>query len=100
MTESIMTKTKAFDVAEYLDSPEIIAEYLTEAFETDDAKFIARAIGAVARAKGMTAVAENAGLSRESLYRSLNGETKPEFETVRKVLDTLGVKLVVTPKAA
>lgn len=94
------TKIAKFDVAEYLDSPEIIAAYLTEAFETDDPKFIANAIGDVARAKGMTAIAEETGLSRASLYASFDGETKTEFNTVRKVLDALDVKLVVAPKAA
>ena len=96
------TKVKAkltkFDAAEYLDSPEIIAAYLTEAFETDDPKFIATAIGDVARAKGMTAIAEETGLSRASLYASFDGETKTEFNTVRKVLGALDVKLVVAPK--
>jgi probable addiction module antidote protein len=78
----------------------MIAEYLTEALETDDAAFIAKAIGTVARAKGMGAVAEQTGLSRENLYRSLSGDTKPEFETIRKVLGALGVQLVAKPRAA
>jgi probable addiction module antidote protein len=95
-----MAKTRAFDAAEYLDSPEMIAEYLTEALETDDAAFIAKAIGTVARAKGMGAVAEQTGLSRENLHRSLSGDTKPEFETIRKVLSALGVQLVAKPRAA
>jgi probable addiction module antidote protein len=95
-----MAKTRAFDAAEYLDSPEMIAEYLTEALETDDAAFIAKAIGTVARAKGMGTVAEQTGLSRENLYRSLSGDTKPEFETIRKVLGALGVQLVAKPRAA
>jgi len=82
-----MTKLKAFDPAEYLDNPETIAEYLTEAFETDDPKFIAKAISTVARAKGMTSIAESTGLSRESLYRALSGEVNPEFDTIRKVLE-------------
>jgi len=96
----IVTKTRPFDPAEYLDSPEMIAEYLTEAFETDDAAFIAKAIGTVARAQGMGAVAESAGVSRENLYRALSGETKPEFETIRKVLGALGVQLAAKPRAA
>jgi probable addiction module antidote protein len=95
-----MAKTRPFDAAEYLDSPEMIAEYLTEAFETDDAAFIAKAIGTVARAQGMGAVAESAGVSRENLHRALSGETKPEFETIRKVLGALGVQLVAKPRAA
>ncbi|HEY8332693.1 MAG TPA: addiction module antidote protein [Tardiphaga sp.] len=92
-----MLETKKFDVADHLDSPEMIAAYLTEALETDDAEFISLAIGTVARAKGMARVAGETGLSRESLYKSLNGQSKPEFDTVRKVLGALGVKLVAEP---
>lgn len=95
-----MAKTRVFDAAEYLDSREMIAEYLTEALETDDAAFIAKAIGTVARAQGMGAVADATGLFRENLYRALSGDTKPEFETIRKVLGALGVQLVAKPKAA
>jgi probable addiction module antidote protein len=95
-----MPKTTVFDAAEYLDSPAMIAEYLTEAFESDDAAFIAKAIGTVARAQGMGAVAESAGVSRENLYRALSGDTKPEFETIRKVLGALGVQLVAKPRVA
>src|SRR5262245_672421 len=69
------TKTYRFDAAKTLDTPEAIAEYLTAAFETADASFIARAIGTAARAKGMATVASAAGLSRENLYRSFNGKT-------------------------
>ena len=92
-----MAHFKKFDVAEHLNDAETIAAYLTEALESDDAAFISRAIGTVARAKGMAHVAGEAGLSRESLYKSLNGQAKPEFDTVRRVLATLGVKLVVEP---
>lgn len=92
-----MAKISKFDAAEYLDSPAMIAAYLTEAFESNDPAFIALAIGTVARAKGMANVASEAGVSRESLYKSLSGTTKPEFDTVRKVLNAVGVKLVVEP---
>jgi probable addiction module antidote protein len=95
-----MPKTRVFDAAEYLDSPEMIAEYLTEALETDDEVFIAKAIGTIARAHGMGAVADSAGVSRENLYRALSGSTRPEFETIRKVLGALGVQLVAKPRAA
>jgi probable addiction module antidote protein len=91
---------RAYDPAEFLDSPEVIAEYLTDALETDDEVIIAKAIGTVARAQGMGAVAETAGVSRENLYRALSGETRPEFETIRKVLGALGVQLVVKPRLA
>jgi probable addiction module antidote protein len=84
-----MAKARPFDAAEYLDSPEMIAAYLTEAFESDDASEIAIAIGAVARAVGMSAVAEKAGLSRENLYRALGGDAKPEFGNIMKVLRAL-----------
>jgi probable addiction module antidote protein len=92
-----MAKTKPFDAAEYLDSPEMIAAYLTEAFESDDPAAIAMAIGAVARSQGMSAVAEKAGLSRENLYRALGGDAKPEFATVVRVLRAVGIDLVAQP---
>ena len=93
-----MANTSRFDAAEYLDSPQAIAAYLTEALETGDDALIAEAIGAVARAEGMKAVAEKAGLSRENLYRSLNIGGKPELGTVMKVLGALGMQLVAKPK--
>jgi probable addiction module antidote protein len=95
-----MAKTRIFDAAEYLDSPEMIAEYLTEALETDDDAFTAKAISTVARAQGMDAVAETAGVARTNLYRALSGDAKPEFETIRKVLSALGIQLVAKPRAA
>jgi len=88
-----MAKTRPFDAAEYLDTPEAIAAYLTEAFETNDPAFITDAIGTVARARGMTAVAKEAGLARENLYRALSSEGHPEFGTVIKVLASFGVHL-------
>jgi probable addiction module antidote protein len=93
-------KTTKFEASDYLDSPEVIAAYITEALETGDSAFIAMAIGDVAKAKGMTSIASETGLTRESLYKSFNGTSMPEFETVRSVLDSLGMKLVVEPKAA
>jgi probable addiction module antidote protein len=92
-----MAKTKPFDAADYLDSPEMVAAYLTEAFESDDPSAIAMAIGAAARSHGMSAVAEKAGLSRENLYRALGGDAKPEFATVVKVLRALGIDLIARP---
>jgi len=93
-------KTRPYDSAEYLDTPEAIAEYLTDALEDDDPRFIAKAIGTAARARGMSEIAREAGVSRENLYRALSGDTKPEFDTIRRVLDALGVRLEVKPKAA
>ena len=92
-----MAKVSKFDVADYLDNPEVVAAYLTEAFESGDTLFISAAIGDVARAKGMASVAANAGVSRESLYKSLSGDTSPAFETVRKILNSFGLKMVVEP---
>jgi probable addiction module antidote protein len=100
MTKMAKIKTSKFDAADYLDSPEMIAAYLSEALETGDPAFIADAINTIARAKGMTAVARETGLSRESLYKTFNGTTKPEFDTVLKVVDSLGLKLVAEPKVA
>jgi len=95
-----MARAQRFDAAEYLDSPEAIADYLTEALQTFDIDFILQAIGTVARAEGMTSIAEAAGLNRESLYRALDAGGNPELDTIMKVLDALGVQLAATPKRA
>lgn len=89
------TKTVAYDVAEQLRTPEEMAAYL-DAWLTDapdDAAGIARALGDIARAKGMTQVARDAGLSRESLYKALSENGNPSFATVLKVARALGVRL-------
>lgn len=91
-------KVRPYDSARYLDTPEAIAAYLTEALETEDSSFIASALGTVARAKGMSGVARKAGLSRENLYRSLDGQTKPELDTVIRVLGAVGLTLSANPK--
>jgi probable addiction module antidote protein len=93
-----MAKAQKFDAAEYLDSPQAIADYLSEAFETGDEGFIAIAIGTVARAKGMTDVSKETGLNRENLYKSLAEGGKPEFGTVMKVLNSFDLQLVAKPK--
>ncbi|SFN95539.1 probable addiction module antidote protein [Bradyrhizobium sp. Rc3b] len=95
-----MAKTRPFDAAEYLDTSEAIAAYLSEAFETNDPGFITEAIGTVARARGMAALAKDTGLSRENLYKALSSEGHPEFSTVMKVLNSLGVELHAEPKVA
>lgn len=89
------TKTTPYDVAEHLRTPEEMAAYLDAWLEEapDDAAGIAGALGNIARAKGMTQVAKDAGLSRESLYRALSAEGNPSFATVLKVAKALGVKL-------
>jgi probable addiction module antidote protein len=89
--------TEPFDVADYLTDEETISAYLTEALESDDPRFIARALGDVARARGgMTQLANMTGISREALYRALSDTGNPEFGTVLKVLHALGIKLEAT----
>jgi probable addiction module antidote protein len=92
-------KTFVWDPSEFIDAPEAVSGYLSAALETNDPAHIARAIGDVARARGMTEIARHAGVSRENLYRSLNGETRAEFATVMNVLKALGVQLTASPKA-
>jgi probable addiction module antidote protein len=89
------TKTIPYDVAEHLRTPEEMAAYLDAWFEEapDDAAGIARALGDIARARGMTQVARDAGLSRESLYKALSENGNPSFATVLKVARALGVRL-------
>ena len=93
------TKTTKYDVAEYLRTPEEMAEYLEACLEeaNGDAAFVAKALGNIARAKGMTEIARETGLSRESLYKSLSGERSPSFETVLKVINALGLKIHAEP---
>lgn len=95
-TKSIAkTKTVPYDVAEQLRTPEEMAAYLDAWLEEapDDAAGIARALGDIARAKGMSQVARDAGLSRESLYKALSENGNPSFATVLKVARALGVRL-------
>lgn len=89
------TKTTPYDVAEHLRTPVEMAAYLDAWLEKapDDTAGIAKALGNIARAKGMTQVAKDAGLSRESLYRALSSDGNPSFSTVLKVARALGVKL-------
>lgn len=93
------TKTTRYDVSEHLRTPEEIAEYLEACLEEagGDAAFVAKALGDIARAKGMTQVARDAGLSRESLYKALSGERSPDFSTILKVVAALGIKLHAEP---
>ncbi len=95
----MMLKTKPFDPAEFLDTPDAIAEYLTAAFESDDHAVIADALGVAAKARGMTQLARDTGLARPALYRALSPDGHPEFETVLKVLRALGVTLRPAPAA-
>lgn len=93
-------KFTAFDAAAYIETPEAAAAFLADALETGDAGFIQQALGVLARAEGMTKVAQRTGLGRESLYKALTDQASPQFATVLKVLDALGLQLTVTPKAA
>ena len=95
MKRAKKTKTARYDVAEHLRTSEEMAAYLEACLaEADgDAAFIAKALGDIARARGMARVARDAGLSRESLYKALSGERSPDFATVLKVVDALGLKL-------
>jgi len=86
-------ETLAFDPAEYLDTPEAVAEYLATAFESGEHAVIADALGVVAKARGMTQLARETGLARPALNRALSPDGHPEFETVLKVLRALGVTL-------
>src|SRR6188768_1788062 len=91
------TLTYRYDVADDLRTPEEMAGYLEACLEEapDDAAFIAKAHGNIARAKGMSLVAKETGLSRESLYKSLSGERIPDFSTILKVIDAVGLSLHV-----
>ncbi len=89
------TETTPFDVTEYLITPDQMAAYLEASIEeaNGDAAFIAKALGDIARAKGMSRVARDAGLSRESLYKALSGDRIPGFDTILKVISALGLQL-------
>jgi probable addiction module antidote protein len=89
------TKTTRYDVAEHLRTPKEMAAYLEACLDEaeGDAAFIAKALGDIARARGMTQVARDTGLSRESLYKALSGERSPDFDTVLKVVNALGIRL-------
>jgi probable addiction module antidote protein len=93
------TKTTRYDVAEHLRTPEEMAAYLEASLEeaNGDAAFVARALGDIARAKGMTQVATDAGLSRESLYKALSGDRSPGFDTILRVVKALGIELHASP---
>jgi probable addiction module antidote protein len=94
-------KTTRYDVAEHLRTPEEMAAYLEACLEeaAGNAAFIAKALGNIARAKGMAQVARDAGLSRESLYKALSGERSPDFDTILKVVEALGLELHAEAKS-
>jgi probable addiction module antidote protein len=88
-------KLKPFEISDYLDDEQVIAEFLTAALEDPNPEVFVSAIGHVAKARGMTSVAESSGLGRESLYKAFAPGSKPRYETVVKVLRSLGVRLQV-----
>ena len=89
-------KVALFDASEYLDDEEVIAEYLTAALEDPNPEVFLIAVANVAKARGIAKIAQDSGLGRESLYKALAPGAKPRYETVRKLMDALGVKLTVT----
>ena len=86
-----------FDPSEYLDSDEMIAEYLTAAAADADPDIFLSALGDVAKARGMTMVAREAGLGRESLYKAFTAGAHPRYETINAVLQALGMKIAIVP---
>ena len=93
-------QTTRWDSAEYLQTDEEIAAYLDAVLEEDDPALVTHALGIIARAKGMTALADEAGVSRENLYQALSPEGKPEFATVLRVVRALGLQLHAAPRTA
>ena len=99
---TVMARRKArvkiapFDAADYLDNEEVIAEYLSAALEDANPDVFLSAMADVAKARGISKVAKDTGLGRESLYKALAPGAKIRYETVRKLLDSLGVRLTVT----
>ncbi len=87
------TKTRPYDAAEYLASEEEMAAYLEAALEEGDPKLVVQALGSIAKARGMSQIARETGLGRESLYKALSPEGNPEFATVLKVVKALGMQL-------
>ena len=94
-----MMKTSPFDAADYLDTAEARAEYMTAALETGNIEFIRDAVGVVARARGMGRIAKETGLNRESLYKALGESGNPEFGTVIRIVRALGLTLAARPAA-
>lgn len=89
-----------FDAAEFLTDEATIAAYLTESFASGDQEELIQALNTVARARGMTDLAKQVGMPRESLYKTLSGTSKPRFETIAKILSALGLNIAFTPKLA
>ena len=97
MSKKNQLNLASFDASDYLDSEEVITEYLTVALEDPDPDAFLMAVRDVAKARGIATIAANAGLGRESLYKTLKPGAQPRFDTVRRLLDALGVRLGVVP---
>lgn len=93
-------KTRPFDAASYLTSEEAMAQYLSVVVEEGNTALLAAALGDIARARGMSQLARDTGLSRESLYKSLSGERAPSSDTLFKVIRALGFQLEIRPAAS
>ncbi len=93
-------ETSRFDIADYLDSNEMIAEYLNSVLEEGDNSDVITAIGHIAKAIGMTKIADETGMSRPSLYKALSEGAKPQFETIMKVLRAIGGQIKINPLPA
>jgi probable addiction module antidote protein len=91
-----VVKLKKFDPSDFLDDDEVVAEYLTAALEDPNPDVFLAAVGNVAKARGMSSIAEQSGLGRESLYKALAPGAKPRYDTMLKLLQSLGVKLSVS----
>jgi len=91
-------KLETFDISKYLDSEEAIAEYLSQVLEDGDNDEFIRAIGHIAKAKGMAQIAKDTGLGRESLYKAFRPNAKPRFDTVMKVMNAFKLQLSATPR--
>jgi probable addiction module antidote protein len=96
---TVMQKTKPFNPAQYLTAAEAQTELLNDALATSNAAYIANALGVIARARGMTEVAKEAGITREALYKSLSEDGDPRLTTLMGVARALGFKLVAEPVA-
>ncbi len=92
------TKTRPYDAAEYLENAEDMAAYLEAALEDGEPAVVVKALGTIARARGMSQIARDTGLGRESLYKALSPEGNPQFATVLKVVRALGLKLHAEPE--
>jgi probable addiction module antidote protein len=98
MTKKIkVSELPEFDAAEYLNSEEDIAAYLTTILEENDPALLAAALGDIARSRGMTQVANDSGITREALYKALRPGSEPRFDTISRVCAALGVRLVAQP---